>query len=108
MSRKTFHPLRLEEIKNTSIPFPIFFFDGDEEDDDDIEEYYNEYEDDDIVEAYYIDGMSQQQDINGMPLQITFIKELGNGLKTKCVYNLAGAVKSTDETILNIFNPGNN
>lgn len=75
----TLHPLKVQRIKNTTIPLPLFLYEGDD--------YSN------ITQAIYISEMS---DNNAMilPETITIVKENGIGLKTTAVYHMVTAVKT--------------
>lgn len=75
----TLHPLKVQRIKNTTIPLPLFLYEGDD--------YSN------ITQAIYISEMS---DNNAMilPETITIVKENGIGLKTTAVYQMVNAVKT--------------
>ena len=72
------HPLRIENIKNSSIPFPLFFSN----------------ESDDIIQAIYV---SEIHEMNAMliPQAFTVIKESASGIKTTAIYQLIEAVKTS-------------
>jgi fructosamine-3-kinase len=73
------HPLRIENIKNSSVPFPLFFVN----------------ESDDIIQAMYI---SEIHEMNAMlvPEGFTITKESASGMKTTAVYQLVEALKTDD------------
>ena len=81
------HPLRIEKIKNTSVPFPLFFANDSE----------------DVVQAIYV---SEIHEMNAMlvPQSFTVVKESASGVKTTAIYQLIEAVKTGDED----FNPQDN
>jgi hypothetical protein len=72
------HPLRVENIKNSTVNLPLFFA--------------NEQED--IVQALYI---SEIHEMNAMlvPQSLTIIKENAGGIKTTAIYQLVEAVKTS-------------
>lgn len=73
------HPLRIEEIKNTSIPFPLFYFEhGDPEF---------------ITHAIYISNVLGTNPLT-MPQSLVVTRETGNGTVTTAVYQLVQATKS--------------
>ena len=81
------HSLRIEKIKNTSVPFPLFFANDSE----------------DVVQAIYV---SEIHEMNAMlvPQSFTVVKESASGVKTTAIYQLIEAVKTGDED----FNPQDN
>ncbi len=75
------HPLRIEHIKNSSVPFPLFFSNDSE----------------DVVQALYV---SEIHEMNAMlvPQSFTVVKESASGVTTTAIYTLVEAVKTgTDE-----------
>jgi hypothetical protein len=80
----TLHPLKIQQIKNTAIPFPLFLYEGD-----DIEN---------ITQAIYISELS---DNNAMilPETITVVKENGIGIKTTAIYQMVNAVKTGSDEL---------
>jgi hypothetical protein len=83
------HPLRIEKIKNTSVPFPLFFSNASE----------------DVVQAIYV---SEMHEMNAMlvPQSFTIVKESAAGVKTTAIYTLVEAVKTGDDD--DDFDPQNN
>ena len=81
------HPFRIKKIKNTSVPFPLFFANDSE----------------DVVQAIYV---SEIHEMNAMlvPQSFTVVKESASGVKTTAIYQLIEAVKTGDED----FNPQDN
>jgi hypothetical protein len=81
------HPLRIENIKNSTIPFPLFFANDSE----------------DIVQAIYV---SELHDMNAMlvPQGFTIVKESAAGVRTTAIYQLVEAVKTGEED----FDPQDN
>lgn len=85
---ESINPLRIENIKNTTVPFPLFFSNDNE----------------DIVQAMYI---SELHEMNAMlvPQSFTIVKESASGVKTTAIYQLVEAVKTgVDDD----FDPQNN
>lgn len=68
--------LRIEKIINESIGFPLFI----------------ENENEDISSAYYVTGV-HNEDVNGMPMQITISRENSDGVITDSVYELQTSIK---------------
>jgi len=75
----TLHPLKVQKIKNTSIPFPLFLYEGDDYDN--------------ITQAIYISEMSENNAMI-LPETITVVKENGVGIQTTAIYQMVSAVKT--------------
>jgi hypothetical protein len=84
---ESLHPLRIENIKNSTINFPLFFANDAE----------------DIVQAIYI---SEIHEMNAMlvPQSLTIVKENAIGIKTTAIYQLVEAVKTGNDE----FDPQDN
>ncbi len=80
----TLHPLKIQQIKNTTIPFPLFLYEGEDADN--------------ITQAIYVSELS---DNNAMilPETITLIKENGIGITTTAIYQMVSAVKTGSDEI---------
>lgn len=73
------HPVRIEEIKNNSIPFPLF--------------YYEEEDLDNVSSALYITNMDGNSPLN-MPNTFQVVKEDDNKLFTIATYVLESTYKT--------------
>lgn len=78
MENNNIHPLRIEAIKNISIPFPLFIEDNDTED---------------INQAVYITNIVGFNPLL-LPQTIVITRETGNGIITNGVYQLVQATKA--------------
>lgn len=75
--RSSLHPLRIENIKNTTVPFPLFL----------------ENDTGELTQAIYV---SEIHEMNAMlvPQSFTVVKECAAGVKTTAIYALVEAVKT--------------
>jgi hypothetical protein len=86
---REFHPLRLNQIKNSTLPMPLFLYEDEDEEN--------------ITQAFYISDMS---DFGHMLLPEFFVvtRETGNGVITTGTYQLVESVKE----VVNDIDPLNN
>lgn len=80
----TLHPLKIQQIKNTSIPFPLFLYEGDDVDN--------------VTHSIYIEEMSENNAMI-LPETITVVRENGIGLKTTAIYQMVNAVKTGSDDV---------
>jgi len=79
------HPIRIQQIKNTTLPLPLFYYDEDNEN----------Y----ITQAMYISNISENNSMF-MPSTITVVRESSTGLKTTAVYKMVTAIKTNDSDFM--------
>ncbi len=85
------HPIRVQEIKQSSMPFPLF--------------YYEHGDPECITQAIYVTDVGGTNPLI-MPQTLTLTRETGNGITTIGVYQLVSTVKGFDEQLE--INPSDN
>jgi len=78
------HPLRIEEIKKSSMPFPLF--------------YYEHGDPEFITQAIYVTDIGGSSPLV-MPQSITLSRETGVGSTTIGIYQLVSTVKDFDDQL---------
>jgi len=78
------HRIRVEEIKNKSIPFPLF--------------YYEHGDPEFITQAIYIQNVEGINPLT-VPQTISVVRETANGVKTTATYQLIHATKTPSVTV---------
>lgn len=82
---ESLHPIRIQQIKNTTLPLPLFYYE-----DDNVHS---------IIQAMYISNISENNPML-MPETITVVRESASGLKTTAVYQMITAIKTGSDDIM--------